>query len=1073
MAEITLSPQLAKSDYRFIKLGWSGKWLKFPIEPGWNIFDLEELRIHLEKKAAQWDADKAAGKHEALRLEGKYVPERPVFRGRLNNYAFDDPEFIDWLKRGNNYGVTGAGGLIKLESDDIPRWQELGVLDILPETFTVKSSSPTRQHFYFDFDGEIADAPLKDPETGEDIGHIRATGEAGGRGGQVVGPGSLHPLKVRYEVIRDLPIGRITRETLDKVIAKFGGVKTARATKHKTAPADLKDPFTDVTISQVLGAHYHDFHLEGSQMAGPNPYGSHTNREGRCLVIEPGDKSFYCFECEQGGGVSRLIAIRAGIMHCDDPGSPTGRAWWDTIRYALKEGLIDEETANAAGLSQTEPPGIITDMPKWLTEHGLPWKRTKGGEATGSTIYVLEECPGCHDRKGSCEVEKFAGDRAGQHAHCCHETCPVKGWPAFRRIVDPEYYKQRAQSKQERDQTRQTELTIDNLCTFEEKGRGDNIEIVPKFSPDKAAGSIAAKFHVATTEHDEIWVYRDGIYSTTNWQRVVDLVNNIAGDLFPFKDRKELEFKISSKTRTREDLFDKNPYLLCCKNVTVDLKTGEILKHSPDHHLTDQIDVVYDPAAKCPRFLQFLEDVAPNPTDRLMLIDWYAIHAIREMFPYVLFLNGLGRNGKGIYERVLKRFFGESAFSGMPLEELNSKTNRFAGADLAGKRGQIVSEAGESHAKGKRTIPTAFLKNATGDGIIDSDQKNKGRIKFKPFYKATVDSNDMPRIEDSSKGWVERFLKADLPYSFVDNPDTGENSLECKKDPHLFDKLTTPAELSGILNLILSRTPEIIKTGAITKRSGAEMFAEYQKQSDSVKTFLEDFCEYTFGGSEKTYLDGVFKKYEEWCIKHVADKVDIKRFGGAVKKFCNGTNPNRPWVNGKRRKVYPGFSFDANRYQSQQDHCKTINGPLKQVTVPLGPLNHENLWLEIKEKNGGISRTNENEMKNPPIFQSMGLLSNSKNTIGTDSDANGPEHITNGHDSDSTNNREMEGLPDPGCFGSTENDSQPAIDKIDRPTPVKCAKCGEDLTGRGTVEKGGKFYCPKPGCGYPAREAGQ
>jgi hypothetical protein len=33
-----------------------------------------------------------------------------------------------------------------------------------------------------------------------------------------------------------------------------------------------------------------------------------------------------------------------------------------------------------------------------------------------------------------------------------------------------------------------------------------------------------------------------------------------------------------------------------------------------------------------------------------------------------------------------------------------------------------------------------------------------------------------------------------------------------------------------------------------------------------------------------------------------------------------------------------------------------------------------------------------------------------------------------------------------------------------------CAKCGEDLTGHGVVEKGGKTYCARPGCGYPARD---
>jgi hypothetical protein len=43
----------------------------------------------------------------------------------------------------------------------------------------------------------------------------------------------------------------------------------------------------------------------------------------------------------------------------------------------------------------------------------------------------------------------------------------------------------------------------------------------------------------------------------------------------------------------------------------------------------------------------------------------------------------------------------------------------------------------------------------------------------------------------------------------------------------------------------------------------------------------------------------------------------------------------------------------------------------------------------------------------------------------------------------------------------------------DEPTPAKrpviCAACGENLTDKSKITKGGKVYCPRPGCGYPAR----
>lgn len=215
---IDLPVQLQNPNFRFIKLGDSGQRLKVPIEIGWNIFELDEFRVYIEKKAAKWDADKASGKHVRLRAKGQYVPKRPRFRDRLYNYAYDDPEFQKWLGSGRNYGVTSAGGLIKLESDDIARWDELGVSPILSETFTIQSRSPNRKHFYY-FGPKVADSPLFDPKGGEDIGHIRGTGEADGRGGMVVGPGSLHPSGVRYTVVKDLPIAAITQEQLDKIKA--------------------------------------------------------------------------------------------------------------------------------------------------------------------------------------------------------------------------------------------------------------------------------------------------------------------------------------------------------------------------------------------------------------------------------------------------------------------------------------------------------------------------------------------------------------------------------------------------------------------------------------------------------------------------------------------------------------------------------------------------------------------------------------------------------------------------------------------------------------------------------------
>lgn len=508
-------------------------------------------------------------------------------------------------------------------------------------------------------------------------------------------------------------------------------------------------------------------------------------------------------------------------------------------------------------------------------------------------------------------------------------------------------------------------VPVEHLLKLEDVAidKGDDDEPKWVFSPTTATTSILKTMKLAMSKESDMIYWFDGRIFNPDGERIIgNALRAAGGDLANIKNCKETVVRLQGILLNHPVEFDHNPFLLGVQNGVVDLSTGIKRDYLPEDLITDAIKVVFDPSAKCPGFIRFLSEVAPSPDDRLMLVDWFAIHAIRLMFPYVMFLNGLGRNGKGLYEKLLRSFYGESAFCQISLEEISVKYNRFAGADLKGKRGQIISEAGDESNKGKKTLPTSFLKNATGDGMIDSDRKNKSRIKFKPFYKATIDSNDMPRIEDTSKGWIERFCKADLPYQYLENLDAN-NPMVRLKDPHLEDKLTTVEEFSGILNLIITRTPEIIKTMTITKRPGEEMFSEYETQSNSVTTFLERFCDYTpgIGYGKDVFVDDVFQKYQTWCDINVCDKVDDRRFGAAVKKYCDGAKSERIRDKDQRHRIYHGFTMDMNRYQESISLDKSISVPsvptcpdsvpLKSIAVPSVPSNVSK-WCDMEKFNG-------------------------------------------------------------------------------------------------------------------------
>ena len=476
--------------------------------------------------------------------------------------------------------------------------------------------------------------------------------------------------------------------------------------------------------------------------------------------------------------------------------------------------------------------------------------------------------------------------------------------PTLKKMMNDERRRgaeEKAKSKScttEEDEDSDEGFCLEDFCYLTDDGKY-------AFSPTTAATSIItkSKLGMTCTEPD---IYRfDGQIYRNDGDRKIDLtICRVAKDLIRGKDVQEVVRRVKNELLEDPVVFDGNPYLLGVKNGVVDLSTGEFRDYQPDDLITYQLDVTCDPTARCPRFVKFLEEIQPDVTDRLTLVDWFPATAIRKPLPYVLFLLGLGRNGKGVYERLVKRFFGAAAFRDMALAEVSK--NNFAASAFYKKLGWIATE---QSGKKKATIGTDFIKLVTGAGSIDADRKNLSRIQFEAYFQAIVDTNAMPKIEDTSIGWMERFCKQDLPFHYVSNPDPN-NPLERKKDPHLYNKLTTDDELSGILNLLIWRAREVCETETITKRPAAELFNEYSQQSASVSTFCDKFLEYEEGLTEPNIptID-IYQAYKKWCSYLVGEVVDEAYFGRYLKRFCNDRQRSRPRRDDKRLTAYPGLLF--------------------------------------------------------------------------------------------------------------------------------------------------------------------
>jgi putative DNA primase/helicase len=253
--------------------------------------------------------------------------------------------------------------------------------------------------------------------------------------------------------------------------------------------------------------------------------------------------------------------------------------------------------------------------------------------------------------------------------------------------------------------------------------------------------------------------------------------------------------------------FDANPNLLAVRNGVVDLVTGEFRAARASEYLRRQADVDYDPDAKCPRWIEFIRQVTCGNKELarfLRLAVGYTLfgHAKMQVF---FILEGIGRNGKGVFLRTLRAILGEYATE-LPT---NITTSGFSGSANAsspalmaiqGRRLGIITET-----SARKTFDSAFMKTISGGDAISARANYGEQTTIKPECKLWLSTNSMPEVAANDFAMWRRIVPIPFKAKFDDATD----------DRNLDDKLRE--EASGILNWAIA---------------GAQVFAEEYKLPD-------------------------------------------------------------------------------------------------------------------------------------------------------------------------------------------------------------------------------------------------
>ena len=346
-------------------------------------------------------------------------------------------------------------------------------------------------------------------------------------------------------------------------------------------------------------------------------------------------------------------------------------------------------------------------------------------------------------------------------------------------------------------------------------------------------------------------------------------------------------------------VIDSHPMLLNLSNGVLDLQTGKLGPHDPALHLSKSLNIDFDPDAKCPQFLGFLNQVTQGSEDEIDFLQrWFGYCLTASVAEQcLLILVGSGANGKSTLLELFCKLLGQYAIK-TPGTSLRLKKNDSVPtdiADLKGKRLAVSSEATQG-----RALDESVVKELTGGDTVSARKMRQDYIEFPATHKFVLAVNDMPKISGVGEG-IWRRIKV-IRFNFIAN----------NPDKHLKEKLET--ELPGILNWALEGCLEWQRRGELgDPQTVIEETQQFREDCDPVQKFLNARTE-KGNEDDPRYSVPVGRLYDEY--ENALDDLDLT----PMTKTAFGINmrdrgfPSKPKkVKGKTVKMYCGLRLKAKQ----------------------------------------------------------------------------------------------------------------------------------------------------------------
>lgn len=319
------------------------------------------------------------------------------------------------------------------------------------------------------------------------------------------------------------------------------------------------------------------------------------------------------------------------------------------------------------------------------------------------------------------------------------------------------------------------------------------------------------------------------------------------------------------KVQCRVADLDADPFLLGTPNAVIDLRTGEAESHRRHQMVTMVTRAIYSPSAVAERWLQFIEEVFPDPELRRWVWKAVGYSATGDMGEEVFFvLHNTGRNGKSKFVNALAYVLGDYArTAGTCLAVADDR-----GGDAKREKADIVGvrflRAPEAEARQKLNV--RLIKDITGGDPLSAEAKYEAPFNFLPACKLWWAVNEKPKIHEVGPAIWERIRLIPFERYFAPH----------ERDTKLEEKLR--GESSGILNWIIEGARLWKKEGlADVPAKVRAAVDEYRSEEDSLADFIDSHV-VAAGGALLGHAE-VFKRYLDWAAESGITKSKMSTVG--------------------------------------------------------------------------------------------------------------------------------------------------------------------------------------------------